>query len=251
VRQALDWLRPSIDALGFHQRLQEVPFRDPRLLVPFVALLRWIAASLRHVRSGGRLRVPGAGLVSFWLLAYVIWLGAFCYYRYGAVLEILAPAVAFVLLREACPRRIVAIATLVSLALVLSTAVGRWGRRSWDDSWFRPQIPPLGQQREQVVFLPDVMSSYSIPFFPPDSRFVGLAWLPRPATMQAVLSLVRHHQGPFLMLVRGPGEDDARVRVFGLQRAGPCERARFGSGERFTLCPLARAESRWPREGGG
>jgi hypothetical protein len=252
VREPLDWLRPPIDAaLGFHQRLQEAPFRDARLLLPFIALLLWLAASLPRARSGAGLRVPGHGLVQFWLLTYATWLGAFHYYRYGAVLEFLAPVVAFLLLQDACPRWVNAAAGLVSLALLLSTSVGQWGRRPWDDPWLRPRIPPLGRQPGQVVFLRDGLSSYTIPFFPPDSRFVGLPWARGPAAEQAIQSLVHRHGGPFLMLVRWPGEDDAGVRVFGLRRAGPCERARFGSGERFTLCPLARADSGGPEEGAG
>ena len=244
VRHPLDWLRPPIDAaLGFHRRLQEVPFRDARFLLPLACLLPWLGTSLGRARSGQPLRVPGQGLLPFWLVTYAVWLAAFHYYRYGAVLELLAPVVAFALLREAWPRRASLAAGVVALVLLISTSVNQWGRQPWRGYWFNPRIPALGEQKDQLVFLRDVVASFAIPFFPADARFVGLATARGPATDRAISRLIRDHQGPLLMLARPPSDDDGRVRVFGLRRAGPCEGARFGRGVRFLLCPLAPSDA--------
>jgi hypothetical protein len=249
VHQPLDWLRPPVDAaLGLHGRLQEVPFRDARLLLPFVALLPWLGAGLRRVRSGRSRGVPVGGLLLFWLVTYATWLGAFHYYRYAAVLELLAPVVAFSLLREAWPRRATAAAAGLALVLLLTTSVGQWGRRAWAGPWFSPRIPALAQQPHQVVFLRDVMLSFAIPFFPPDSRFVGLATARGPATSQAIFRVVREHKGPFLMLAGPSSDDDGPVRAFGLRQAAPCARVRFGSVKGLRVCPLEPEGAQSPAE---
>jgi len=240
VRDPLDWLRPPIDAaLGFHQRLQEVSFRDARLLLPLASLLPWLGTSLGRARSGRPLEAPGQGLLPFWLVTYAAWLAAFHYYRYAAVLELLAPVVAFALLREAWPRRASMAAGVVALVLLISTSVSQWGRQPWRDRCFQPRIPVLGQQGDQIVFLRDAVLSFAIPFFPADARFVGVAMPRGPATDRAISRLVWGHKGPLLMLALPPSDDDTRVHAFGLHRAGPCERARFGRGLRLLLCPLA------------
>ena len=240
VRHPLDWLRPPIDAaLGFHQRLQEVPFRDARLLLPLASLLPWLGTSLGRARSGQPLRDPGQGLLPFWLVTYAAWLAAFHYYRYGAVLELLAPLVAFALLREAWPRRASLAAGVVALVLLISTSVSQWGRLPWRDSWFEPRIPALGQKEDQLVFLRDPVLSFAIPFFPADSRFVGLATARGPATDRAISRLVRDHRGPLLMLARPPSDDDGPVRAFGLHRQGRLRRVSLGPVRGLLLCPLA------------
>jgi hypothetical protein len=251
ARYPLDWLRPPIDAaLGFHQRLQEVSFRDARLLLVLVCLLPWIGTSLRRARAGQPPRDPGQGVLTFWLVTYVAWLGGLYYYRYGAILELLAPVVAFALLREAWPRRASLAAGVVAVVLLVSTRVGQWGRQPWGPFWFDPRIPALGLQEDQLVFLRDPVLSFTVPFFPADARFAGVAMPVGPATERAISALARDHEGPLLMLARPPSDDDARVRAFGLHRAGPCASARFGRGSRLLLCPLARSDRAGSKEGG-
>jgi hypothetical protein len=244
VREPLDWLRPPIDAaLGFSGRLQEVQFRDPRLLLAFLALLVWLVVSLLRARSGVTPRLPGRGLVPFWLVTYATWLGAFHYYRYGAVLELLAPVVAFVLLQDVWPGRLRVAAGLVAIGLLLSTDVNEWGRRDWRSFWFNPRIPALGLRSGQVVFLRDVMLSFAIPFLPADSSFVGVGAAMGPATKEAIQTRVRNHSGSFLMLGLPPSLSDTKVRAFGLALDGPCELAHFAAPQRVLLCPLARVDA--------
>jgi hypothetical protein len=248
AQRPLDWLRPPIDAaLGFYGRLQEVPFRDARLLLALICLLPWLVTSLRRARAGQPPRDPAQGVLTFWLATYAIWVGGFYYYRYGAVLEILAPVVAFALLRETWPRRASLAAGAVAIVLLVSTRVGQWGRQPWRPFWFDARIPTLGRQDDELILLRDPVLSFAIPFFPADARFAGVAMPAGPATDRAISVLVRGHKGPLLMLARPPSDDDHRVRAFGLHRAGPCERARFGRGWRLLLCPLDRVES---EEGG-
>ena len=242
VREPLDWLRPPVDAaLGFHSRLQEAPFRDARLLLVFLALLVWLVASWRNARSGPASPLPG--LVLYWLVTYVTWLGAFHYYRYGAVLEFLAPAVAFLLLKEAWSRSLPVAAPLVAAALLLSTSVSQWGRMPWS-FWFNPRLPPLAQRPDQLVFLRDPVLSFAAPFFPPDSAFVGVAFELGPATVEAIRARVETHGGPFLLLQDPGSYDDTRVRRFGLAIDGPCEQVQLGRGHRLLLCPLGRLRER-------
>jgi hypothetical protein len=248
VQQRVDWLRPPIDAaLGFHERLQEVPFRDPRLLLPFLALLLWLFVSLAR-RNTAPLGRPARRLLTFWFVCYVTWLGAFYYYRYGSVLELLAPLVALLLLREVFRERerLALAAALLALVLVLATNVNQWGRGPWKNSWFLVRVPELGRGRAQLVVLRDVMLSFAAPYFPPDSSFVGIALPYGPATDRLIRARIDGHRGPLLLLARTPVVDDRAVSGFGLTLAGSCEPVRTGTIGRLTLCPLARVDPRAP-----
>jgi hypothetical protein len=239
-----DWLGGPLDAaLGRNERLQEVPLRDPRLLVVWIALGAWLLTALRRLRRGESVRMPGRGLALYWLGTYSLWFTAFHYYRYAAVLELLAAVLALVLLADICPRRLAVAAPTLAVAILLSTSVGHWGRRAWADSWVAPELPPLAERPNQLVFLPHPTTSYAIPFFPADSTFIGTFWNFGPAMWVEIRARLESHQGPVLMLALPPRRRAERTRVLGLAVEGSCERIDFGGPDRLFLCPLSRSPS--------
>jgi hypothetical protein len=236
------WLQPALDAaLGDHERLQEVPLRDPRLLLVFVSLLAWLGCRL--AKAGAARSATGRGLLLYWLAGYAAWLAVFHYYRYATVLEYLAPTVALLLLVDAWPRRRVIVASAVAATVLLATSVGQWREPQWSPTWFKPRVPALGTRANGMILLLDPGTSFVAPFFRRDAIFVGLAseWY-GPALKEGIAQRVRDHAGPICALVgtSTPQQRDAVVRSLGFRSAGACEWARFGFARRYTLCPLER-----------
>jgi hypothetical protein len=248
AQEALDWLRPPVDAaFGIGHRLGEVRVQDPRLLLVFLALLLWLV--WRRRRTGmlaTASRAPWSSvrqLAVYWLAAYAAWLAAFYYYRYAAVLEFLAPVLALGLLAEVWPRRVVVLAPALALVVLLTTSVSYWAPdRGWCPQWFNPRLPASAHDPNQLILLPDPMTSFAAAFFPPGTTFVGIAYRPDgPALERAVTAGLARHEGPLRVLQRANTHGQT-LQARGLKLVeGSCEAVRLGpTGARLHLCRLER-----------
>jgi hypothetical protein len=238
------WLQPAVDAaLGVWRQLQEVPLRDTRLLVTFLALAIWLAATWSRVRRGQRPSVPACGLVLYWLSAYAGWVAVFHYYRYAVVIELLAPLVALALLLDAWPGRPAVVAAVLAATLLLTSGPTPWWRApNWSPYWFRARLPPLALEADQLVLLPEMKTSFAAPFFPATAAFIGLV---QPeyrgeAMTAAIRARLARHNGPFCVLARSPETHVQALCSFGLTIASNCDWLSFGRGHRLLLCPLER-----------
>jgi hypothetical protein len=240
-RTPWNWFGPLLDtAFGSHERLQEIPFHDPRLLVGFLALMASLLVVLRRHHAGEAFRLPGRGLELYWLATYGAWFAVFHYYRYAAVLEMLAPALALIVLADVLPRRVAAVAPVLAVIILLSTDVAQWDRKEWTAEWFDAStLPPLAQEHHQLVLLPDPTTSYVIPFFPEDASFIGLFWGFGPEMSKDIEARVRRHRGPLLMVALPPRRRVESLRPLGLVVEGPCERIDFGAPTRPFVCRLS------------
>jgi hypothetical protein len=242
----IDWLLvPADAALGNYRRLQEVPFRDPRLLLVFLALTGWLIKRLPAIRAGLQAGGTGRGLLAYWLGTYVVWFAAFHYYRYAAVLEFLAPILVLALLEDLWPRRTVEIAPALAIALLVTTAVSPWFRaRAWEEFWFNPRLPALAERPGELILLLGPKTSFVVPFFPQDASFIGLYYwnVYGPAMTQALKTRVENHEGPLMMLASWPTEHSEAIGALGLSIDPPCQWARFGRGLRFQVCRLKPLE---------
>jgi hypothetical protein len=254
TRSLTDVLRPAFDAaLGRHQRLQEIPLRDLRLIVLIAGSLWWLAVS--PARHAGRARADdvasrttraGAAVVGYWLAGYLLWVLLFPYYRYLALLEIAAPLALLVVLGALAPvGRLVPAAAGVALLLAATTSTGSWGRRPWESTWLEMPIPPLGLQRHSLVLLVGQPIAFTVPSFREDATFVHLTavdgfgadakWRER---IEAALA---GHRGPVLLLSNfqlSRADAEARASALGFLPAW-CEPVRRGP-LRFRLCDMQR-----------
>jgi hypothetical protein len=242
----LDWLLvPVHAALGQYEGLQQVRFRDPRLLLASLTLGAWLVWYLSASRSLRSEEAPFRVLAMYWLGAYSAWFTVFHYYRYATLLELLAPVVALGFLEDLWPRRSLQSALALAAVLLLTTSVSRWPReREWSRFWFNPRLPALAERPGELILLPCPKSSFVVPFFPQDAGFIGL-WhrkLYGPAMTQAIKARIEQHEGPLLMLAPSPSEGSDAVLSLGLAIDLPCQEARFGRMQtlRFQVCPLNR-----------
>ena len=93
-------------AIGKTSRLQEIEFRETRFALLSVVALVWLAQeALRRARQQKVTPLPavGRGLLAYFLVAWVLWLKVFYYYRYALVLEFIAPLALCLLLLRVTP----------------------------------------------------------------------------------------------------------------------------------------------------
>ena len=244
-------VRPAVDiALGRPGRLAEIAVRDVRFLLLLAAGLAgaaaWAVARARGTRGeswSGR----ETAVVAWWLTAYVVWALLFVTYRYAALLEFTAPLVLFLLLRRLAPARRSLTAVVAAAALILvTTRSGSWGRRPWQTPWLRLSVPALGQKPDSLILMVGQPSSFAIPSFRTDARFVHLTAVERfraPAKWNPLVEeAVRGHRGPLLLLSNfefSRAECESRAAALGLRTTPHCVPIQNGS-LRFRLCELER-----------
>ncbi len=209
-------------ALGWTSGLQEIRFHEPRFLLVLGAVLAWLLARVRATRGADDLGAPERRLVVFWLAGFGLWVYGLHYYRYATVLELLAPAVAFVLLRRTPWGRAPVLAAVALLVLVGARPVD-WGRFPWGGDWFAVRLPALSRLEESLVIVAGERASYVAPSFPEETRFVGLTRRGSPWLDGQLIGKLRAHAGPILLL-QGVGATPREAERFGLAAAGDCMR---------------------------
>lgn len=178
-------------------------------LVYGLAGWRLVVAALGRWRDGGvtpstpldpRLRL----LLVFVALGYLLWMAVFGIARYLVPLELLAPLLAFVLLRQLLPyakaRRIAGFWIALATVVVLAGGVRTWGHEPWADTAFRADVPPIVEPaRTTVVILTaDPPWAWLATLFPADVAFVGVGGevLNTPAYSARARRIVEARGGP-------------------------------------------------------
>jgi hypothetical protein len=254
-----DVVRPIFDAaVGRHERLQEISLRDLRFLLILVAGLIWAAAGVvRRLPQPERGLAPRAGdsqrlapgeraLLACWTTGYLLWIALFPYYRYLTPLEIAAPLVLMVLLRRLVgDRGLLPAIGVAALLLAVTTNTGSWGRRSWESTWLRLDLPAIGLQRQSLVLLVGQPIAFVAPSFGADATFVHLTAVDGFGAdakwRQRIDSALAVHSGPVLLLSNFQfprAAAEARAAELGFTPVA-CEPVRRGP-LRFRLCEMSR-----------
>lgn len=143
-------------------------------------------------------------LLLFAALGYLLWMGLFGIARYLVPLEILAPLLAFVLLRQLLPyaaaRRAAAYVIAAATAVVLAGGVRTWGHEGWTQTAFRADVPAIADpaRTTAVVLATDPPWAWLATLFPVDVAFIGVGGevLNTPAYAQRVRRIVDTRSGP-------------------------------------------------------
>jgi hypothetical protein len=111
----------------------------------------------------------------FFLVSYLLWMKESAAYRFIGPLELLVPCVFLILLERVVPPRKIS-AVLAVTAALLTLAVFKpftWGRFSWTDKYFSVDTTHFNTSEDAlVVMLGSSPTSFVIPEFPPNFRFV-------------------------------------------------------------------------------
>jgi len=146
----------------------------------------WLAAVIvgRWRRGGVIGRAPLDPRLVFLLLfgglGYLLWMALFGIGRYLVPLELLAPLLAFLLLRQLLPyanaRRAAGYLITLATVVVLAGGVRTWGHESWAGTAFRADVPPIAEpaRTTAVILAADPPWAWLATFFPADVAFVGV-----------------------------------------------------------------------------
>jgi hypothetical protein len=231
------WFAPAEMAARRTGRFQEIPFRDPRYLVLLgTATAAALCRLLRGRLSRARVSRASCLVLVYWFTAYVVWLWLFCYYRYFALGELLAPVAIVALLKVfARPRRLAPAWLALAAVIAIGSSGSSWGRIPWSDSWYRVRLPKTASARDAAVVVDGAYLSFVLPSFPPETRFFGVRQLSGLAPL--IVRELWTHRGPILRLTRAD-QTPVGLEPFGLSDSGDCEMIKARR-VRLWLCPQA------------
>ncbi len=174
----------------------------------------WLVVTIFARRPSGAAATPLDVRVRYLLVvgafAYLLWMVLFGIARYLVPMELLAPLLAFVLLRQLLPyakaRRAAAYLIAMATVVVLAGGVRTWGHESWASTAFRADVPPIADpSRATVVILAaDPPWAWLAPLFPTELAFVGIGGevLNTPAYAKRARRIVDSRGGPVHAVVQ-------------------------------------------------
>lgn len=168
------------------QLVCELSFRDYRLLVLYLVVFLFLALSIYIVIVSKTTAVKTIitdhrkhlFLMCFCLISYVLWQKMFSIYRYIIVLELLTPIIIIIFVGLVWQhKRIGAFVSIVILILLIITVKPiDWGRLPWGNTFFSfTTTSPLEKYNNTTIVMSgDNPTSYVIPFFPENTRFIRI-----------------------------------------------------------------------------
>ena len=162
---------------------------DIRFLIVYVLLIfvgaKWIFKSRLHWEPREK------GFLVFFLFSYIAWQFLFSIMRYAVILQILAPLMIFILVKNAVRSSFIKMTALILiyLAMIPFIATESAERAPWsNDNYFGIHLPSNFTNRQPgTVYFPTydyrnlntmpLSLAYLIPFFPENWRFVGVPFM--------------------------------------------------------------------------
>jgi hypothetical protein len=228
----------------------EIAFTDIRLALLYLALPLALLLRARPLLSAG----PQAPLLLVACAAtYVAWLALFAIYRYQVGSEMLAPLVLLLCLdRLPLGRHRLAAAGAVAAAMLAAFRPGLWERVPWSGAatYFDVGAPAIADPAGSLVLMAGWQpTSFVIPFFPRDLRFIRIQGNFTSPDDEAnpfndlMRALVAGHRGPLFLLAKDHELADAGAALatyrLDLQTAD-CVPVPTALDRRIVFCPLRR-----------
>ena len=208
--ETLFW--PFIFSWDSH-RVGQVHLRQCIWAVAYVLFWWWAMRAVeQHMRGKAeavRTEPRALFIISLVAIGYLIWMALFSIYRYLVPLELLAPLLVFLLLREIRPygsaRRISAwVLFLATLGVVLG-GVSTWGHEPWSARAYAVDAPQLEQPDKTTVLVMghEAPLSWLAAYLPPQLSFVGLSkgFPETKAYVQKARGIIAGRGGPVYVLV--------------------------------------------------
>lgn len=209
----------------------EGDFRDPRILLAFVAALPALIVCWGAERKSRAVLLFAAVSYALWVLMYAI-------YRYALPLEMLAPIVVLAALRVLrldwpLAGKIAAASSLIAATVTLYPEFPDPMRAPWSERFVQLDLPPaLDAPEKTLVLLPgDRPTAFMIPEFPRAVRFIHVSDWPylyqsRDKGYEPIVrKLLVEHDGPIMALF-GPQDDErtpAVLQGFNLRLTRECQ----------------------------
>ena len=211
---------------------------DIRYLVIYILSLVWLMKfifvnrasvakdNVEDVDSGERAH---RFLFLFFIISYIIWQLKFSIYRFTNPLELISPAVIFILLNKILKDPFHILVGFIGSVLLIVTIVNvpQWERLPFKSKFIQVQAPVLSHPENTMIIIAGGRPwSYLIPAFPPMVRFVRIGGNffkdDRPTKfLERLKDTVEAHEGDIFLLSRQRflRKDMNRLANFGLRLA--------------------------------
>lgn len=171
----------TTDVNAAHLIGMEIKFRTCLFAAVFVMLPFYMFNIIRRARdSEPRAMVASLFIVSFFVTSFVIWEVMFSYYRYLAVLEIIAPFTLVVMFGSFHGSFYkdgdlsTAMAILVLLLSLYSLPESTWGREPFSSSYFGIHKSTFKEYKNSLLVVGHAPLGFVLPYFPSDNHIIGL-----------------------------------------------------------------------------
>lgn len=173
--------------------VSELIFRDYRLSICYALFMACILIAiykrinkksdnihLRHfagLKSSNDMKIVHFFIIVFFVLSYICWEYEFSIYRYILSLELLSPVFIAIMLKYlfVSEKSYIRSVIVVFMAIIMTTMPMDWGRRPWSQNYFDVKIPAIKDLSHfTVIYVGGDAFSYIIPFFPKETRFIGV-----------------------------------------------------------------------------
>lgn len=195
-------------------------YRDPRFAIVFLLVL--IATVIFFAKRSKatpksnysvkekKIKLIHIFLFSFFLVSYILWQIKFSILRYTSALEMLAPAVIFILLFYIITNKYYRLLTYILLLVMITTGMRaiQTDRLPWGSTFFQVQVPRFADPDHTIILVSQNRPwSYVIPTFPETIRFLSVNnnfTKPNHNTMfqQEMLQILNSHDGPLYLMSR-------------------------------------------------
>lgn len=188
-RDAIDYLLRPLQILFNPLLAGEAVFRAPALpiayaLLPLAGLSQLWRRRASPAQASAKSMVPmltdrdgGLYLILVALLAYAAWLKLFAIYRYAIGIEMLSPLLIVLLLDRlggGHAWKLIALAGTLAVSILYAKPAD-WVRTQWASRYVEAIPPALdAPERTAIFFASGEPTSYLIPFFPKDVRWLRL-----------------------------------------------------------------------------
>jgi hypothetical protein len=181
----------------------------PVVYVLFIAFACGRLSQMLSRRHQTRLSPKARYLLVFVAIGYTLWMVIFSIYRYIVPIEMLAPLVAYLLLRGMFPyataRRAAAFLLAATSAVVLFGGVETWGHERWALRAFRADVPVLGKEATLVLVGGNPAWAWLAQFYPVDAAFTQVdgSFPLTPLYDQKIVRMIRSRKGQAYAVVEG------------------------------------------------
>ncbi len=158
----------------------EIPFRTFLFAAIFIVFPFYIIQRYRQNSTSTNEGYDVMFIVLFFVVAFVIWEVMFSYYRYLAVLEIIAPLTLLVMLLSIVNKRykneysIMVFALVILIMAALDFPRANWGREPFKDTYFGITKKTFAEYNNSLIVVGHAPMGFILPYFPDNDIVLGL-----------------------------------------------------------------------------
>jgi hypothetical protein len=163
-----------------HMVGMEIPFKTYLFATIFILLPFYIVGQIKKIARKEYVSYNGMFVVIFSTISFIVWEVIFSYYRYLAVIEIIAPLTITIMLASFINNGFknsvisVVLSFLVVVISAQSLPDSNWGREPFTSSYFGINKNSFINYKNSLIIVGHAPIGFVLPYFPSSDRIIGL-----------------------------------------------------------------------------